>query len=47
MGAAKGFLRPQPWEESGRGGSSRTGSTPWLCPGKDTVAGTSPEGDLF
>lgn len=47
MGAARGSLRLQPWEGSGHGGNSRAGSTPRLCPGKDTVAGTSPEGDLF
>lgn len=45
MGAAKGAPRPQPREGSSRGGSSRAGSTPRLCPGKDTAAGTSREGD--
>lgn len=41
-----GTLCPQPQEGPGRGGdSSRSGSTPRLCPGKDTVARTSREGD--
>lgn len=40
-----GTLRPWPREGSVGSGSSQAGAKPRLCPGKDTVAGTSWEGD--